>query len=760
MLTTVENSNFLNKSIPQLHPASIQYQLYWMEEKRKCIEGSWVSGKWMPGKLYFYVNLGTILKNVKNSKVKFYGRPDLRDLEWEFFPIWEEARGFSGFIGDPYFSADRLLLNPELTDDDLRAHSDFMFKPDGVTRKEYVPAREYIRRIHADNYGRPLYENDSKNLLMMGPRGFGKSYSVGAGIVAAEFLFDGITHYIPPSEWEDNMQAPAANTIVTAGDAKYSNDILAKTKVCIENLPGAIELDGVTYPSPLYKLYKGSWMPGKQIESYFKVKRGGNWIEEGTGTTIKNRTFKDNPYAIQGNRAGVVVYEEIGMFDNLKSAYENSVDVMKDGSYKFGSAMFLGTGGDMERGTLDAYYMFYHPQEYDLLEFEDVWEYKGKISYFVPAYYGDNKFKDSNGNTNVEAALKYEKEQRKKLAGDKGASSTLDSYIVYHPLVPSEIFLVRNMNVFPVAELKRRREELDKNNVVSLLEKRVQLYYDPKGFYNGVSYSIDVNNELKPIREFPYNGKDREGCTVIYEFPIIDEKTGEVPQGMYIIGHDPYATDDPSGPSLASIYVLKTRKHKYKYGHDEVVAEYVGRPFKGRRVVNDILLKLSLMYGNAKVYFENVRGNVKEYFEKHKKLHLLATQPTTVFSNKASTTQPGAEKVYGYPMSDRKNKVDALLYTADWLLQERGTNAEGNPIRNLDLIPSPGLLDEFIYFNMEGNFDRVMGFLGCVIGMEEIHNQYEEELLEREGLTRQNKLEFLADNKSLFPKAVHNFSFN
>lgn len=35
----------------------------------------------MPGKLYFYVNFGTILLNKKGAKVKQLGRPMLRDLE-------------------------------------------------------------------------------------------------------------------------------------------------------------------------------------------------------------------------------------------------------------------------------------------------------------------------------------------------------------------------------------------------------------------------------------------------------------------------------------------------------------------------------------------------------------------------------------------------------------------------------------------------------------------------------------------------------
>lgn len=149
---------------------------------------------------------------------------------------------------------------------------------------------------------------------------------------------------------------------------------------------------------------------------------------------------------------------------------------------------------------------------------------------------------------------------------------------------------------------------------------------------------------------------------MIYEFPQFVDK--RVPEGAYIIGHDPYATDDPDGGSLAATYVIKTKKYFNKIGHDEIVAVYVGRPYEGRHVINENIYKLSKFYGNAKIYFENVRGNVKEYFEKIKRLDLLATQPTTVLSKKASF-MAGNSVIYGYPMSNKAMKMEAVQYLRD-----------------------------------------------------------------------------------------------
>jgi hypothetical protein len=53
-----------------------------MKEKRKCINGAWAHGKFMPPKLYFYINYGTIQLNEKiSSKAKTRNRPILRDIE-------------------------------------------------------------------------------------------------------------------------------------------------------------------------------------------------------------------------------------------------------------------------------------------------------------------------------------------------------------------------------------------------------------------------------------------------------------------------------------------------------------------------------------------------------------------------------------------------------------------------------------------------------------------------------------------------------
>ena len=45
----------------------------------------------------------------------------------------------------------------------------------------------------------------------------------------------------------------------------------------------------------------------------------------------------------------------------------------------------------------------------------------------------------------------------------------------------------------------------------------------------------------------------------------------------------------------------------------------------------------------------------------------------------------------------------------------------------MDLLPSPGLIEELIQYHREGNFDRVMGFMQLMFFVEE---SYEQELVQ------------------------------
>ena len=658
----------------------------------------------MPPALYYYINFHTILLNKDEFSGKVFERPYLRDLEWNFFYHYTEARGFSGFADDDVFSCHRILLDPDITVAQLKRRFPNTISSNGQ-KKTFVPAESYMRQKFPTSMGKPLFENQMKNIMMFGSRDSGKSYSV-SGLIAHNFLFDGATDYTE----ETTKNPSAAEILVGAEKSDRSGDLLKKTRIAIELLPGKRTINGTIYPSPFSKRFRGSWDVNKEIVAEYKKKINGQWKIAGSKSSIKHRTFNTDPYAAQGTRPILLVLEEFGMFSKGREVFTNTVDNLRRGVRKTGILMMLGTGGDMDQGTLAAAEMFYEPDKYDILSVPDVYENRGRIGFFIPAYITLDEFKDENGNTDIEASknklLKTRKEK------ETGSSYALYKEMQYRPIVPSEMFLIKTANIFPTAELRRRLSEVQTTKLYEYTEKKVNLYFDNNSPYNGVNYEID--HRLEPITTFPYDGDNREGAVVIYELPKMVNDT--IPSDAYIIGCDPFKDDSMTGQSLASIYVMKTSKHISTVGYDEIVASYVGRPYLGKNAVNETLHKLSLFYGNAKIYFENAVGNVKDYFEKIRRLDLLARQPVTVFNKKAASAT-ALQIIYGYPMSNDKVKWEALQYLRMWLLEER---EEGK--RNLDLIIDPALLQELISFTMDGNFDRVMGLVGCIIGLEENRN--------------------------------------
>lgn len=735
------NPNEFIVEIPDLHPASSDYISFWRDMKRKCIEGFWVSGRYMPANLAFYTNIAQIQLNKPGSNLKTFARPFLQDLEWQIFAYYMAAKGFSGFELSEDTSSNYALLDPSLSDEDLFYEHPSTMRLDG-TRKKFVHPYDAILEQYPANLGKPMFFNEARNLLIAGSRDSGKSYAVGVGMALKEWLFDGATHY------NEETQANPARVDITIGAEESSRSTLMFTKIrqCLESLPGSKVVKGDKKPSPFYKQYQGSWSVGKQIEALYDKKYASGWEEAGSRSVLKHRSFKDNSFADQGARNLLIVLEEAGMFSNLKEVFMNTKDNLRDGDRKIGSLVMLGTGGDMGSGTLDLKDMFYNPDAYEILSLPDEWENKGRVGFFIPAYVALRRFKDEYGNTQVERAKAYWEKERDKTKFT-ASSAELSKLIQYRPNKPSEMFMASSSNVFPSLELQQRYSELMDSKQYSLGHKKVDLFFDKSSIYNGVSY--ELNNNLMAVNEFPWKNESKEGCVVIYELPYLDDKLQKSPEGAYIIGCDPFRDNTNSGESFAAIYVIKTNKYPTTVGHNQIVASYISRPFMGTSQVNETLYKLSLFYGNAKIYFENAVGNVKDYFEKIKRLDLLAMQPTTVFNRKASFNT-GQPQVYGYPMSNEKIKWEAIQYLRNWLLETREVT-ENKITRNLDLIPDPFLLQQLINFNMEGNFDAVMGFIGCVVGLEEIHNRSRTpEQVELYSELDRQFLKTIVNNKKLF----------
>jgi len=700
----VENSNF-KIEIEKFNPLSLDYKNYWREERKRCIEGFWVAGKYMPGPVYQYINHWKIeLNKGKNSKNKIIAHPDLRDLEWEKGRLFLEARGFSGFEYDKYHTCNRdykdmMMYYDEFANKQIINPTQEEFNEISQNSKRYTPiayveAREYLKWLHDENLGRPLMENQARNVVDIESRGGGKSFFA-SNCIAWNFLHDGVF-------WYDELATkPKSETMIGAIDTKFSGGLIKKVILGLEHLTGAIEIGDKYYPPPLLKKYSGTWQSGKTIVAEYETKIGDTWVKKGSKSMIHHRSFKDNPMAGNGTRPGFVALEEIGFMGNLEEALGQLKECTANGAEKFGTIWMFGTGGDMAGGSTEAVKkVFYDPAAYDCLMFDDDYENKGKIGYFVPAWKTLNQFKDTEGNTDSIGAQQFLMKQREILANGKSKQPLYDE-LQNRPVVPSEAFLVLQGNLFPVAELKDHLTYLESTEKKKDLGTNGWMHRDKDG-----KAIFRVDHDLQPADYPTKYSVDPKGAVVVWEEP-----TTKIGYAQYVAGIDPYDQDKAeSSVSYGSIFIYKRFVNADQTYHLPV-AEYTGRPDSANEFYEQC--RRLLEWYNCRGLFENQNTGIKQYFQTKYCLNLLHTQPNIIKSISPSTK---VERGYGIHMS-KQIKDDLEIKVRDWLKEETSPG-----ILQLTKIHSIPLIKELIGYNDEGNVDRVISFALCILQNLEMHN--------------------------------------
>jgi len=516
-------------------------------------------------------------------------------------------------------------------------------------------------------------------------------------------------------------------------------------------------------PCPLFKEMTGSLKPNNKTNLWrheYQINSNGQWITKGSGSYIAHVNYstqkKDGAEAAAGGRYGKVITEEIGLSELAEEAYQSNIATVTIEGKQFGVQIGLGTSGNMDT-ILPAKKWFYNPSLFNTVSFKDIYENGGDIAFFLPAFLTARQFKDINGNTDVKAAVDFYLKKRKKFLDSKDVKG-LEGEMMNYPLIPSEMFLNSVGNILPVPELMDHVRELTISNNFNDYATIGALVFDKNNKY-GVTFKPDLDGKLQAITQYPIpKGYGQEGALIIYEHPIEEQFLTEdnkteyrVPKWLYIIGHDPVAKDHTTSEgSLSSIYVIKTALDPIKYGYYELVAEYIGRPYEGRDAINELLEKLAMYYGGSPgmIYFENQVGNTVEYFKKKGKLYLLASQTQNIFNNRGGVNK---QITYGYPISNGIIKSQSIDYLADWLKEPRilGINYKENNDEqidyknvklNLHAIKSMRLLQEMILYNDKDNFDGVMGFLGCIIGIREKFNQYKPKDRTKKELEKTNNI--------------------
>lgn len=751
--TVIENRERWLEKVPQdMYPYSSRWINFWRDQKKKCIEGKWEKDfdgyRYMSGPLFFYIHYCTIIDFDRNLQINKKIRPLLRDTEWEYSYLQMVCKGFSGFEEDQEVCCNITLKKYYEGKVDKSSLTKDCYNSEG-SLKEYEDAITYIRRLHDHPKGKPIYMNEAQNAMILGSRGGGKSYYWALAGLKHNVIFDGKKYYIKDKSVSDN--------IIVSGESSKSGKTIRLVPTSINVMKTSTELgaygketDSDFVVHPFYKEFTGDLKQGNGSNPFahrYKVKseKGGWTIHEGSKIVHGVITI-DSPEVSAGERVEFTLVEEVGLISNI-TTFHMSNEASQIRGIKYGYTTYIGTAGNMKK-IREARNLFTNPHDYDIVAYDDDYEFKGSIGFFLPAYYTNNRFKDEHGNTKVDEAKAYYLERREQRRGNQ------DKYqgeIMNYPLVPSEMFITDSFNILPAGEASKMEEFLTRNKVGATID----LFW-----VDGDKVDYKVNNKQEVPYPYRPEKDNAEGTIVIYDMPIKvpyrDKINGKLeyytPKDAYIVSLDPYATDSEkdSRNSLGASYVMiNPRYHDYLKTKHIIAASYIARPAMGRKVFLQNLEKLLAFYGNPVhgLWYENDRGDhVKDYFEKKNKLHLLAIDRVSQ-NIRSNVTR------YGWNMGNGHKKIDRIDTLADFLCSE--STIMGEKKMNIHRIPDLYAHREIIRFDVDSkaNYDRLVGLIGCAVGLKNSYNSLKEEMQEKH---TSNRLDFLANNK-IFKNGKNNY---
>lgn len=662
---------------------------YWVDQRKRCMEGYSVGGVKITGEHYFYLNFLQIKltedpSNPKSRKIKTF--PDFWDGDFNYFWIRHIAKEgvVHGLVEDEEEKKRILDL------DDIQQIPELKKLYDSLQLEVKIPTHNIVKGLDGEEVVKHNLKGGFNIIVGKSRR---KGYSYKSAAIATNNYFtkpDSKTFF---AAYEKKFLYPGGIMTMSKNNVTFVND----------NTAWAMPSDYVNKQD--------------HIKASYKEVKNGIELEKGFMSEIQAVTFKDKPDALRGKDGEDIFFEESGAFGSpglLKQSYVATQDCVMDGVIKTGMITIFGTSGDMEGGTADYADMFSRPQAFDLLPFNNIWDEdseKTTCGFFHPINWNLPGFYDKQGNSDFDTAKKIELNERKLLINNGATSSEIQKRLQEKPLGPGEAFASVSMNNFPVVELKKQKQKVIANGWQKTKGTPVSLTME-----QGKVKAIPIlDGSVEPITSIYNKPTNPRGCPIIYEYPVDNP-----PRGLYKIGYDPVRQED--GTSEAAIIVYKS-PHRGSLSHDIIVAEYTGR-YEDPDDIDRISYYLAVLY-NTQVMYENEVTGVKNFFRRLKKLNYLASQPDLVISKNIKNSKTA--RVYGCHMTPQL-KDAGERYIKTWLLTVLDHDENGSPVTVIDRIYSVRLLEELIAYNRKGNFDLVSSLIMCMFQVqeEELGKQYEE----------------------------------
>lgn len=340
----------------------------------------------------------------------------------------------------------------------------------------------------------------------------------------------------------DFIFKPDSQTVIIGGEDFYNNNTMLMVKRGLQRL---------THTQLYKELRKGG-----DNQYYLAAKK--------VGSEVYSRTCKDNPEAASGLSPSKAHLEEIGIFaKGLLKQVNDTLDASLeaegiDAGAKTGIRVYTGTGGDMENGVADMEEMFYNPNKFNILPFDNVYESNDgdKIGRFIPAF----KFKvvDQQGNSKALESIKYILSSIEK--ADVSRRYTLS---VMNPLKPSQIYRTKTGGYFGSAITQycnERIASIRNHRELQTVKKYRGEWVDPVNPYKGVNMIPDEN-----------------GMFMIDEMPKANE-SGVIYENLYRGGTDSYDRDEASYSTSKGACWIKKGFLNANQSYNTYVAGIIERP--------------------------------------------------------------------------------------------------------------------------------------------------------------------------------------
>jgi len=450
---------------------------------------------------------------------------------------------------------------------------------------------------------------------------------------------------------------------------------------------------------------------------------------KGTENEVTGVSLKNDPQKARGKRGPLVIWEEMGKFPGLLTAWQVARPSVEDGGFAFGQMIEFGTGGTEGADFRAAEEMYYNPDGYNIMGLKNVYD-RGmdgttSCSFFHPEYLNRKGYYDKDGNSDIIGCLV---EVFKKRAEVKYGSSDPNAIVqekAERPIWPQEAIMRREGSIFPVTDLKEKISEIgaDESNFVAA-HYVGDLYIVGDG-----SIKWRINHDSIPIRDYPLKDQDRlrkGGAIEIFQQPIKNHE-GRIPWMRYIMGVDPIDDDYSTTDSLGSAFV-------FDRFNDQIVAEFTGRPATANEFY-DIVYRLCKYY-NALVNYENDKKGMFTYFSGRHALQMLADTPQILrdmeyikdprmYGNKAKGTNSGKNiNAWGRRLQADWMRTIAVGENNTYLDEETGEEIERVPLNNIQKIRSIAYMKEALAWNPDANFDRISA-MGMVMILREELSKFE-----------------------------------